>query len=400
MLFDFYFSIGMLLQFSSNVVCRDDGTLRISEPGTGKNFSCVAVFFLTYFFELAFSFWIMAYLMFRPWILKGSGKRSKKWEDFIYIVYMSGYVVPIIATLTVICLHKIDGYSLSGICHVSFYSRTVEFGTVVDSTYIWIFVVGKDILIAVITIVLLYCYWKYFNTYKVDTKWIIGCGMIFVLCKFYTFGMYSYFATKISDWDDSFEKYLICKFKLTNSDVCNFDKPSTGMMYLQQVSTFLPGFYFLAITDKTNVWKTLKDCINRLMFSLLQEVRLHQEVSRGTMRRRKSHVIADAYNKRDDLQNHGHLSLTLCSTQNDSTMAKMRSDGVSEAESFASSFFQALPRIIQRRNAVVGDQIRLGPRGKLSRSISIGSNLSGLSRSYSMQSNRLRYSRNSIGNCL
>ena len=135
------------------------------------------------------------------------------------------------------------------------------------------------------------------------------------------------------------------------------------------------------------------------MLSLLQEFRLHQEVPRGTMRRRKSHVIADAYNKRDDLENHGHLSLTLCSTQNDSTMAKIRSDGVSEAESFASSFFQALPRIIQRRNAVVGDQIRLGPRGKLSRSISIGSNLSGLSRSYSMQSNRLRYSRNSIGNC-
>lgn len=78
-------SIGMLAQFLSDsaendIVCRSDGTRRIREPGAGENFSCVVVFVLVYYFELAFSLWLI--LLTYAWSvsLQGWGKVTKAKE--------------------------------------------------------------------------------------------------------------------------------------------------------------------------------------------------------------------------------------------------------------------------------------------------------------------------------
>ena len=41
--------------FTDDVVCRSDGTRRISEPKTEENYTCLVVFFLIYFSENAWS---------------------------------------------------------------------------------------------------------------------------------------------------------------------------------------------------------------------------------------------------------------------------------------------------------------------------------------------------------
>ena len=59
--------IGVLVQFSSeinnnDVVCRSDGTRRISEPKAGHNYTCAFVFSLVYFGEFAFSLWLIFFM--------------------------------------------------------------------------------------------------------------------------------------------------------------------------------------------------------------------------------------------------------------------------------------------------------------------------------------------------
>lgn len=58
-----FMCIGWLAQFlpgaREDIVCRRDGTLRNGEPSSGENLSCVAIFFLCYYFLLAALCWLV-----------------------------------------------------------------------------------------------------------------------------------------------------------------------------------------------------------------------------------------------------------------------------------------------------------------------------------------------------
>lgn len=58
-----FMCVGWLAQFlpgaREDIVCRRDGTLRSGEPSSGENLSCVAIFFLCYYFLLAALCWLV-----------------------------------------------------------------------------------------------------------------------------------------------------------------------------------------------------------------------------------------------------------------------------------------------------------------------------------------------------
>ena len=70
--------VGWLLQFygpdsRTDIVCRKDGTLRISEPSARENLSCVIDFVLVYYFAMASVVWfvILTYAWYMNFLAKG-----------------------------------------------------------------------------------------------------------------------------------------------------------------------------------------------------------------------------------------------------------------------------------------------------------------------------------------
>ena len=53
-------NIGLMIEFTrDDVICRSDGTRRISEPGTEENLTCIVVFCLVYFMENVWSLYLL-----------------------------------------------------------------------------------------------------------------------------------------------------------------------------------------------------------------------------------------------------------------------------------------------------------------------------------------------------
>ena len=70
--------VGWLLQFygpdsRTDIVCRKDGTLRISEPSARENLSCVIDFVLVYYFSMASVVWfvILTYAWYMNFLAQG-----------------------------------------------------------------------------------------------------------------------------------------------------------------------------------------------------------------------------------------------------------------------------------------------------------------------------------------
>lgn len=60
-----YYSSRWLAQFTpgsrEDIVCRKDGTLRHSEPSAGENLSCIVVFVLVFYSEIAAMVWFIIF---------------------------------------------------------------------------------------------------------------------------------------------------------------------------------------------------------------------------------------------------------------------------------------------------------------------------------------------------
>lgn len=54
-LFQFFFDS------PSDIVCSKDGTRRRSEPSAGENLSCVVIFILVYYFQIAQCVWFVIF---------------------------------------------------------------------------------------------------------------------------------------------------------------------------------------------------------------------------------------------------------------------------------------------------------------------------------------------------
>ncbi|XP_046396716.1 protein smoothened isoform X2 [Ischnura elegans] len=114
---------GWLAQFvgsgaRKDIVCRKDGTLRMSEPSAGENLSCVIVFVLVYYFLMAGIVWfaILSY----AWHIsfRALGKVRERVDQRGAYFHLAAWSLPLVLTIAAMALGEVDADGLTGICFV------------------------------------------------------------------------------------------------------------------------------------------------------------------------------------------------------------------------------------------------------------------------------------------
>ncbi|KAL1441946.1 hypothetical protein MTO96_008160 [Rhipicephalus appendiculatus] len=116
--------VGWLAQFlpgaREDITCRRDGTLRSGEPSSGENLSCVAIFFLCYYFLLAALCWLV--LLAYAWehrLHQQSSSSSLLLQAKAAYFHLVAWSVPFVLFIIVMALGLVDGDPVSGICFVT-----------------------------------------------------------------------------------------------------------------------------------------------------------------------------------------------------------------------------------------------------------------------------------------
>jgi frizzled protein 5/8 len=113
-------SSGYLLRFilfnSENTTCEVDGSLK-AWPLMGSNSSCALIFVLVYYFTIASAMWwiVVAFTWFLAAGLKWGIEAITKYNHYFHLF---AWLVPSLATITVLGLGLIDRDPISGICSV------------------------------------------------------------------------------------------------------------------------------------------------------------------------------------------------------------------------------------------------------------------------------------------
>ncbi len=138
-------SIGMLASVNNDdLICRADGTRKLSEPATGDNLTCTAFFSFVYFAEIAFDIWFVLLIYSWSCSLHCWGKTKMKdslEKQYEMAFHIWAWVTPTIVILVAIFTNAIDADSLQGICHVTMYSRSTEISDPDAKMIIWLVVI-------------------------------------------------------------------------------------------------------------------------------------------------------------------------------------------------------------------------------------------------------------------
>lgn len=296
-------------------------------------------------------------------------------------------------TIGAIFINGIDGYSLSGICHISIYSRSVETGTLPDHTLVtWFILVPYFVTIGatLLFIAKIFFYLCHISkstddkaTSEIRNKQArIGISIVpIVVCKFISVLFTIYMVINTGLWDESLYKFMICKAKSTEGSQCDLkSRPNVLSIQLFLFCLFLPGLLTATLIDPRTTLDTWREFMLKNVLQKLFQAEGIVPKDPPKQKIKKHQVVAQAYARRHEFRETGRLSLTLNSIHDDPIIAlDGNPEGASASEEFSSTWAQALPRLVQRRNALVGSE-QLG----LKRSNSMDSNLS-LSRSYSIQ---------------
>uniref|UniRef100_T1ISZ0 G-protein coupled receptors family 2 profile 2 domain-containing protein n=1 Tax=Strigamia maritima TaxID=126957 RepID=T1ISZ0_STRMM len=128
-------NIGWMAQFTpgarEDIVCRKDGTLRLREPSSGENLSCVIIFIMVYYFVMAAVIWFV--FLTYSWLMsfRNLGKIRDSVVSKTAYFHLAAWCLPFVLTLTVLALGQIDGDSESGICFVGSVNMWFRIGFVV-----------------------------------------------------------------------------------------------------------------------------------------------------------------------------------------------------------------------------------------------------------------------------
>ncbi|CAH1406701.1 unnamed protein product [Nezara viridula] len=357
----FVVCMGWLVQFlpggREDVVCRKDGTLRTGEPSAGENLSCVVVFVMVYYFLMAATAWfvILTYAWHISLQALGRhrlGKIQECMEKKGAYFHLIAWSAPLVLTITTMALGEIDGDSITGICFVGytnrFYRVVFLLGPVFTALLIGAYFMSKGLM----TLIRL----------KVDSEEIISerasakiretilrmgifSGLLLTF-GFITFICHYYEGRNSDLWDQSFKAYILCKLGVGESECRMESRPSLAMLQIHILALFLSGGLM-----STWVWtQTTFESWQRFIRRRFSKETDNRNGNHTKLRKHK--VIAQAYAKRKGFPKSGRLSISLESTHQDPVGLKfeLNSEG---SGSVRSSWAAALPKLVQRRGALV-----------------------------------------------
>ncbi|XP_049856044.1 smoothened homolog [Schistocerca gregaria] len=351
---------GWLAQFTpgarKDIVCRKDGTLRMSEPSAGENLSCVIIFVVVYYFLMAAVVWFV--ILTYAWHLsfQALGKVKEKIDKKGSYFHLVAWSLPLILTITTMALGEIDGNSVAGICFVGYLNHTARYGLLLAPLSVAVVVGGYFLSRGLVTLIRLKIGSHDIISPTASAKireTIVRMGLfsLFLLVLvLVTFTCHVYEYRNQAKWNYSFRKYIVCKIigggsvNNGNKDKCRMEsRPSLAIMQLHVLTVFAAGIVMSSWIWTGSTIHTWKRFLRRVLNNGYEE----------PVRLKKHKVIAQAFAKRKALNNDGRLSLSFHSTHEDPVGLNFDVNSMA-SQDLSSTWAAALPKLMTRRGALIG----------------------------------------------
>ncbi|XP_006616295.1 protein smoothened [Apis dorsata] len=378
--------IGWLAQFTPGsrevIVCRKDGTLRMSEP-SGENLSCVVVFVLVYYSLMAAMVWFVILTYAWHMSFQALGKIQDRIDKKGSYFHLIAWCLPLVLTVTIMGLGEIDGNSVTGICFVGYTNHAVRAWFLLGPVLIVLLVGGYFLSRGLITLIRLKISSQEIISERASSKireTIVRMGLFSIFtfaAVVVTFYCHIYEFQHSSEWHQSFRNYMICAITTKYLDIseCKMEiRPSAAKMQLHLLSPFFAGILMSSWVWTGSTVDTWTRFLRRTFNCETEE----------PIRLKKHKVIAQAFAKRKTFNNAGRLSISFHNTHEDPVGLNFDLNSVA-SQDFSSTWAAALPKLVTRRGALVG-----GTTGSVSsnRRNSVDSEISFSVRRVSVESRR------------
>ncbi|KAJ8680193.1 hypothetical protein QAD02_015980 [Eretmocerus hayati] len=354
---------GWLAQFypgyRDHIVCRKDGTLRVSEP-SGESLSCVIVFVFVYYSIMAAMVWFVILTYTWHMSARALGKIQDRIDKKSAYFHLLAWCLPLMLTVTIMALGEIDGNYVTGICFVGYNNHIVRTWFVLVPVLIVMSVGGYFLCKGLITLICLRRNSQEIISERASAKIqdaILRTGLfsvftvisviITVYCHFYDF-------KHSSEWKQSFRDYIICSItsKYTATSDCKMkSKPNIVKLQLHLLAPLLAGIAMSSWVWTQSTLDTWMKCFKRSCSSEAEE----------PVKLKKHKVIAQAFAKRKMFNNADRLSLSFHNTHQGPVGLNFDLNSVG-SQDFSSTWAAALPKLVTRRGALVGGSVSSNSR--------------------------------------
>ncbi|XP_014469047.1 PREDICTED: protein smoothened-like isoform X5 [Dinoponera quadriceps] len=354
--------IGWLAQFTFGkdvIVCRKDGTLRISEP-SGDTQYCTITFILVYYSLIAAVVWFVILTYAWHMSFQALGKIKDRIDKKGAYFHLIAWCLPTVLTVSIMTSGQIDGNSVTGICFVGYVNHTARVSFVLVPVLVGLLVGGYFLSRGLFTLISLKISSREVMSERASAKireTIIRMGLFFIFtlaavgvmfyCHIYEF-MHSW------QWRQSFRNYMICAIttKYSDESECKMEKrPSAGKMQLHLLAPFFAGILMSSWVWTSSTVDTWSRFLKRTR--LLCVCRTFNCETEEPIRLKKHKVIAQAFAKRKTFNNAGRLSISFHNTHEDPVGLNFELNSVA-SQDFSSTWAAALPKLVTRRGALVG----------------------------------------------
>ncbi|XP_046414631.1 protein smoothened [Neodiprion fabricii] len=348
--------VGWLAQFGPGsrdvIVCRKDGTLRMSEP-SGENLSCVVVFVLVYYFLMAAMVWFVIFTYAWHMSFQALGKIQDRIDKKGAYFHLIAWCLPLVLTVTIMALGEIDGNSVTGICFVGYANHAVRAWFLLGPICIVLLVGGYFLSRGLITLIHLKISSQEVISKRASSKireTIVRLGLFSIftfVAVIVTFYCHIHEFQHSWEWKQSFRDYMICtittKYTAGVSECKMTSRPSAAKLQLHLLSPFFAGVLMSSWVWTGSTVDTWKRFLRRTFNCEAEEQIIPK----------KYKAIAQAYEKRNTFKNAGRLSISFHNTHEDPVGLNFELNSVA-SQDFSSTWAAALPKLVTRRGALVG----------------------------------------------
>ncbi|KAI9560873.1 hypothetical protein GHT06_011827 [Daphnia sinensis] len=355
--------IGWIAQYipsaRQDIICRKDGTARVSEPSGGETLSCVVIFILIYYFLMAACVWfvMLAYSWFVSF--QALGKIREKVSSKAAYFHLISWSIPLVLTITCMALAQVEAQSPHGICFVA-NSNVVRSGFVLAPVLILLFVGHVFLYRGLLILIRLKLGSAASISASANSKLrntivrlasfsisIIGSVVLTFVCHIYEF-------ERRSQWKTSFRSYMVCLANQNTSriqnqglaDDCELEsRPSMIITQVHLIAVFGAG-----VAVSSWVWTKASVLAWRRWYRRTFDKRPLDE----RVRIRKHKIIAQAFAKRRDLNHMGRMSISIHSTHDDPVGFGNLDLNSAASNDVSSAWAAAIPKFVTRRGAIVG----------------------------------------------
>ncbi|XP_037079149.1 smoothened homolog [Pollicipes pollicipes] len=386
--------LGFLVQFvdesRDTVVCHRDGTAR--GPGSEESATpCTAVFVLIYYPVIAALCWFVMLAFSWNITFKTFGQSreiQERLNGLTSYFHLISWSVPLILTTAALATSDVvDSDYLYGVCFIGFGNWHYRLGFVLVPSVVATLVGGFFLIRSVRFLVRQ-------RPDKTEKKLVVNisiarlcvCGSLLVAAVAVSVACHVLEYGGREQQRHEVHRHLLCRANATarrhldygygSQPACPVSpRPAPLLLKAHVFCLFAVGVLFSSWVWRRSTLRSWNRFYRRVV---------GKPEERPVRRIRKHQVIAQAWSKRYDLAQHGRISLSFHSTHSDPVGMYLGGLNSGTSESPSSSFFAAIPSLMERRGALIG-----------STSSALGLSRNSDGSLYSVYSRGSRYSRTS-----